>query len=92
MRSILLAILTLFAAEAYAARPVVVVTGAQDHAVVIARRGALVHSGCGCYEGIGYGPTREAAIRNCCFWGQRRVREIGTARGSRGWYAVVRYY
>jgi len=43
------------------------------------------------YEGLGFGPTPEAATQRSCFWGQRPVREIGTAQGSRGWYAVVLY-
>lgn len=94
MRSIVLAILLSFVAVAcQAARPVVVVQTAQDAAIVMARRGVLVHSGCGCTEGIGYSPVSpDDAIRRCCFWGQRRPKEIATARGPRGWYAVVRYW
>lgn len=45
----------------------------------------------GGYEGLGFGPTPEAATQRSCFWGQRPVREIGTAQGNRGWYAVVLY-
>lgn len=45
------------------------------------------------YEGVGYSSSSaDAAIRNCCYWGQRKPREIGVARGSRGWFACVRYY
>lgn len=94
MRSIVLAILLSFVAVACeAARPVVVVQTAQDAAIVMARRGVLVHSGCGCYEGIGFSTTSpDDAVRRCCYWGQRRPKEIATARGPRGWYAVVRYW
>jgi hypothetical protein len=94
MRSIVLAILLSFVAAACeAARPVVVVQTAQDAAIVMARRGVLVHSGCGCYEGIGFSTTSpDDAIRRSCYWGQRRPKEIATARGPRGWYAVVRYW
>lgn len=45
------------------------------------------------YEGVGFssaGP--EEAKRNCCFWGSRTPREIGVARGPRGWFACVRYW
>ena len=41
-------------------RPVAIIT-AQDHAVVIARRGALIHSQCSQTEGIGMGSTPEQA-------------------------------
>jgi len=45
------------------------------------------------YEGVGYSTaSAAAAIRSCCFWGQRKPREIGVARGARGWFACVRYH
>ena len=73
-------------------RPVTVVT-AQDHAVVLARRGAFYHSSCGQYEGIGTGSTPEQARRNCCFFGKRQIVDEGVAwsplRGR--WIAVIRY-
>lgn len=74
-------------------RTVIVSNSAQDHAVVIARRGALVHSGCGCVEGIGCGATPEAARRNCCFFGTRQIVEEGVAYSPvrRQWFAVIRY-
>ena len=77
-------------------RSVVCVNGscAQSHATVIARRGSLVHSGCGQVEGIGFSTVSpDAAVRSCCFWGQRPAVEIGTAWSPirRGWFAVVRY-
>jgi hypothetical protein len=69
------------------------VVTAQDHATIIARRGALVHSGCSQYEGIGTGSTPEAARRNCCFFGKRQIVEEGVAYSpvTRRWYAVIRY-
>lgn len=69
------------------------VVSAQDHATIIARRGALVHSGCSQYEGIGTGSTPEAARRNCCFFGKRQIAEEGVAYSpiTRRWYAVIRY-
>lgn len=68
---------------------------AQGVAEMQARTGRCQHFGnpTGGYEGVGYssaGP--EQAKRNCCYWGQRRVRDIGVARGPRGWFACVRYY
>jgi hypothetical protein len=96
MRS-LLAILVCIACVVAQAQTVVVrgpaIVTAQDHAVVIARRGALVHSGCNQYEGIGCGPTPEAARRACCFFGQRPIVEEGVAYSPvrRQWFAVIRY-
>ena len=43
------------------------------------------------FEGLGYGSTPEEATRRCCFYGQRAIREVGTAQGPRGWYAVILY-
>jgi hypothetical protein len=70
-----------------------VVVTAQDHATIIARRGVLVHSSCGQYEGIGCGATPEAARRNCCFFGKRVIVEEGVAYSlaRRQWFAVIRY-
>lgn len=68
---------------------------AQKAAENMARRGSLFHAGnsCGRVEGIGFSTvSADAAIRSCCFWGSRKAREIGVARGVRGWFAVVRYY
>lgn len=97
MRFLLLIVLALFAVKGHAETVVVrrnsvVVTGAQDAAVVLARRGSLVHTGCGMTEGIGFSTvSADAAIRNCCYWGKRKPLDIGVARGPRGWFAVVRY-
>jgi hypothetical protein len=76
-------------------RGVTVVT-AQEHAEQLACTNTFVHCGRrgGGYEGLGFstgGP--DEACRRACYWGQRRVREIGTAwcPARRGWIAVVRY-
>lgn len=43
-------------------------------------------------EGVGFSTSSpQAAIQACCYWGRRPVREIGVARGRRGWYATVIY-
>jgi len=72
--------------------PATVVT-AQDHALVLARRGTLVHSHCNQYEGIGTGSTPDQAKRNCCFYGRRVIVEEGVAYSpsARKWFAVIRY-
>jgi len=94
----LFALLVCLAAVSAQADTRVVVRGpavvtAQDHAVVIARRGSLVHSHCNQYEGIGMGSTPEAARRNCCFFGKRVIVEEGVAYSParRMWFAVIRY-
>lgn len=81
-----------FGQEIVVARRPVIVT-AQDHALVLARRGTLVHSGCGQFEGIGIGSTPEQARRNCCYFGKRQIIEEGVAYSpaTRRWYAVIRY-
>jgi hypothetical protein len=68
---------------------------AQGVAEMQARTGRCQHFGnpTGGYEGVGFstaGP--EQAKRNCCYWGQRKPRDIGVARGPRGWFACVRYH
>lgn len=74
----------------------VTVVSAQEHADTLAATNGFSHCGRrgGGYEGLGFstaGP--DEACRNACFWGKRRVREIGTAwcPARRGWIAVVRY-
>jgi hypothetical protein len=97
MRCLLALIVCLAAVSAHADTRVVVrgpaVVTAQDHATIIARRGALVHSHCNQYEGIGMGSTPEAARRNCCFFGRRVIAEEGVAYSParRMWFAVIRY-
>ena len=94
----LFALLVCLAAVSAQADTRVIVRGpavvtAQDHAVIIARRGSLVHSHCNQYEGIGMGATPEAARRNCCFFGRRQIVEEGVAYSPvrRMWFAVIRY-
>lgn len=74
----------------------VAVVSAQEHADQLAVTNTFVHCGRrgGGYEGLGFSTVSpDAACRRACFWGQRRVREIGTAWCPlrRGWVAVVRY-
>ena len=69
---------------------------AQAHAEHLAATGTFSHCSRrgGGYEGIGMSSSSpDAAVRNCCYWGKRRVREIGTAwsAAKRMWIAVVRY-
>jgi hypothetical protein len=97
MRCLFALLVCLAAVSAQADTRVIVrgpaVVTAQDHAVVIARRGSLVHSHCNQYEGIGMGSTPEAARRNCCFFGKRVIVEEGVAYSParRMWFAVIRY-
>ena len=95
MLAVVLSLVSSFASATdviVAPRRSVVVT-AQDHAIVIARRGTLIHSSCGQYEGIGCGSTPEAARRNCCFFGKRVIVDEGVAYSParRQWFAVIRY-
>ena len=66
--------------------------GAQAHAESMAASGSLVHaSSHPGYEGVGVGPTPEAALRSACNNGGA-VLEEGVARGRDGrWYACRRY-
>jgi len=65
---------------------------AQGVAEIQAAAGAVGHHGGNTgYEGVGCGPTPEAALRACCSNG-RPVIDQGTARGRDGrWYACKRY-
>lgn len=79
-----------------ARRPVIVT--AQDHALVLARRGTLVHSSCGQTEGIGCGATAQQARENSCYYrdamaGRRVIVDEGVAYSTtaRRWFAVIRY-
>jgi hypothetical protein len=74
----------------------VTVVSAQQHADVLAASGSFHH--CRNYgggaEGLGFSTSSpDDAIRRCCFWGQRRPREIATSwcPHRRGYVAVVRY-
>ena len=96
MRLLIVLLFSLVASLAHGQTIVVrgpAVISAQDHAVIIARRGALVHSQCSATEGIGMGSTPEAARRNCCFFGKKVIIEEGIAYSpiTRRYYAVIRY-
>ena len=69
-------------------------SSAQGAAEAQAQSGQCRHFGGNSgYEGVGYSTvSAEHAIRSCCFWGQRKPREIGVARGRNGWFACVRYH
>jgi hypothetical protein len=73
----------------------VVFGSAQADADEMARTGILRHCGRngGQVEGIGCGPTPEAARRACCFYGKRPIVEEGVAYSPvrRQWFAVIRY-
>ena len=74
----------------------VTVVSAQSHADQLASTNGFSHCNRrgGGYEGLGFSTSSpDHACRSACFWGQRRVREIGTAwcPARRGWIAVVRY-
>ena len=69
-------------------------SSAQGVAQIQASRNSMGHCGGnrGQYEGVGYSSSSsEAAIKRCCYWGQRTPVDIGVARGKNGWYACVRY-
>jgi hypothetical protein len=97
MRFLALLLLLTFSSAAVADTNVyarnVVISSAQDHALVLARRGTLVHSHCGQTEGIGCGSTAESARRNCCYFGKRQIVDEGVAYSpaARKWFAVIRY-
>ena len=79
-----------------ARRVTVGTVSAEEHACRLASTGGFSH--CSNYgggaEGLGFSTSSpDDAVRRCCFWGQRRPREIATAwcPRRRGWVAVVRY-
>jgi hypothetical protein len=73
----------------------VFISSAQEDAEEMARTGILRHCGRngGRREGIGFGPTPQAAERNCCYYGRYRIVEKGVAWSPvrRAWFAVIRY-
>jgi hypothetical protein len=98
MRAILLALVLLALPSVATAQNVTVtttITTAQDDANTMARTGMMRHCGRagGRREGIGMGPTPEAAYRSCCFYGRYRIVERGVAYSPlrRSWFAVIRY-
>jgi hypothetical protein len=73
----------------------VIVVPAQVEAEEMARTGFFGHRGRHgrCREGIGFSTvSADDAVRRCCFYGTLTPREIGVARGRRGFYAVIRYW
>ena len=94
MRSIVIA-LALLAASPATAQQTQTYVSAQAHADHLAATGSFGHCSRrgGGYEGLGVGSTPDLACRNACYWGKRKVREIGTAWSAarRMWIAVVRY-
>ena len=77
---------------------VTTIVTAQQQADENARTGRLAHCRVlnGRREGVGMGPTPQAAERACCYYqdamrGRYRIVEKGVARGPRGWFAVIRY-
>lgn len=68
---------------------------AQGVANYLARIGRIGHFGGNPYpaEGVGMGATADQAIRNCCFYGRRRIADQGVAQGAGGWwFACCRYW
>ena len=90
---VLMVVAAVAQAETVVVRGPATVVTAQDHAVVLARRGTLVHSHCSQTEGIGCGSTPESARRNCCYFGRKTIVEEGVAYSParRQWFAVIRY-
>lgn len=75
------------------ARTVVRGGGAQAHAESMAASGSLVHASAhgATYEGVGTGPTPQAALNSCCNNGGV-VLEEGVSQGRDGrWFACRRY-
>lgn len=97
MRSFFLAVAMICGGVALADQFVVTttITTAQQDAETMARTGVLRHCGRagGRREGIGVGPTPQAAERNCCFYGRYRIVEKGVAWSpvKRAYFAVIRY-
>lgn len=99
MRLFVCALALMFAVPAFADTNIyarrVVISSAQDDAEEMARTGVLRHCGRngGRREGIGTGPTPDAALRNCCYYGRYRIVERGVAYSPtrRQYFAVIRY-
>jgi len=97
MRSFFLAVAMICGSVALADTTIVTttITTAQQDAETMARTGVLRHCGRsgGRREGIGVGPTPQAAERNCCFYGRYRIVEKGVAWSpvKRAYFAVIRY-
>ena len=93
MRSLFLLIALSFCGVASA--QTVIVVPAQVEAEEMARAGVFGHRGRQgrCREGIGFSTvSADDAVRRCCFFHTLKPREIGVAKGRRGFYAVIRYW
>lgn len=93
MRSLFLLLALSFCGVASA--QAVIVVPAQVEAEEMARTGVFGHRGRHGRgrEGIGFSTvSADDAIRRCCFYGTHKPREIGVAKGRRGFYAVIRYW
>jgi len=66
---------------------------AYESASISAQQGRMAHrGGYYAYEGVGFSPVSpDAAMRNCCFYGQRTIVESAVVRGANGWFACIRY-
>lgn len=66
---------------------------AYESASISAQEGRMAHRG-GSYafEGVGYSSVSpDAALRNCCYYGQKTIVESAVVRGVNGWFACIRY-
>jgi hypothetical protein len=93
MRSLFL--LIALSACGVASAQTVIVVPAQVEAEEMARTGVFGHRGRQgrCREGIGFSTvSADDAVRRCCFFHTLKPREIGVAKGRRGFYAVIRYW
>ena len=93
MKSIILLAALAFCGVANA--QTVIVVPAQVEAEEMARTGVFGHRGRHgrCREGIGFSTvSADDAVRRCCFFHTLKPREIGVAKGRRGFYAVIRYW
>jgi hypothetical protein len=66
---------------------------AYESASISAQEGRMAHrGGVYAYEGVGYSTvSADAALRNCCYYGQKTIVESAVVRGVNGWFACIRY-
>lgn len=66
---------------------------AYESASISAQEGRMAHRGGSyAYEGVGYSTiSADAALRNCCYYGQKTIVESAVVRGANGWFACIRY-
>jgi hypothetical protein len=70
----------------------------EQHSQIQASQGRMFHSripfgiGGARYEGVGWSTrSPQAALENCCYYGEKPIVAQSVARGSNGWYATARY-